>query len=128
MALRNPKVTKIAINAAGGAMTKILGTQMASKVDIIEDPAFNAGVQQGLTGNRLDPSANMAAPVVGPLEVWLPNGTGGMGESYEPITFGGPDGRVHGGLGLYVGVQGWPYAQLTTNSANAGGVLLREWD
>jgi hypothetical protein len=125
----NPKVTNIAINAKGGAMTLIAGTIPASKVLVQEDPAYNAGVQQGLTGYILDPTSDPSAPTPTPagIQVWLPNSAGQQGPAFEPIVFGGTDGRVHGGEGGYTGGEGTPYLNLTTNSATAGGVLLVEW-
>lgn len=129
MAQINPKVTNIAINAMGGAMTLVAGTTMSSKVQVIEDPSYNAGQQQGLQGYYLDPTSNPANPTKSPanLQTWLPNSAGQQGQAYEPIVFGGPDGRVHGDLGQYTGAQGTPLLYLTTNSGNAGGVLLVEW-
>ena len=59
-------------------------------------------------------------------QVWLPNATGGYGRAFEPIYFGGTDGRVHGGEGLYTSGTGTPLLSLTSNGA-AGGVLLVEW-
>lgn len=125
----NPKVTNIAINALGGAGTVIATTILCSRAEVMEDPAFNAGAQQGLAGYYLDPDSPHAAPTkANPnAQVWLPNGTGGEGQAYEPIVFGGEKGRVHGGLGNYVGAQGTPLLLLTSASANAGGVLLVEW-
>lgn len=129
MGSMNPKVTKVAINALGGAMVTILGTIMSSRVEIMEDPSFNAGALQGLTGFLMDPLSK-AAPVVDPncpnQLVWLPNGTGGTGFAFEPIRFGGDGGRVDGGLGNYVGADGVPYVKLTSNGL-AGGILLVEW-
>jgi hypothetical protein len=135
----NPKVTPIAINAQGGLMTNITLTIMASKVDVIEDPSLNNGVQQGLTGYYIDTQPGLGIPPIEPggapppqanpqaLQVWLPNSNGQTGAAFEPITFGGTDGRVHGGEGDYVGADGTVILQLTTNGQNAGGVLLREW-
>jgi hypothetical protein len=126
----NPKVTNIALNPLGGAATLIVGTILASKVQVMEDPAFNGGAPQGLSGYYLDPAVyppNPPSPSPANLQVWLPAGTGGLGAAYQPITFGGQDGRVHGGQGDYVSAQGTRLLLLTTNSANAGGVLLVEW-
>lgn len=125
-----PKITNIPINAVGGAMTLIAGTILSSKVEVMEDPAYNNGAGQGLTGFYMDPDSNHADPAVNPVtpaqQVWLPNGTGGYGRAYQPIIFGGSDGRVHGGEGLYVAAEGTPLLNLTSNGA-AGGVLLVEW-
>lgn len=125
----NPKITKIPLNATGGVMTLIVCTIQASRVEIIEDPNYNAGVQQGLTGYRMDPNSTQANPArdAAGLFIWLPNGNGQQGEAFEPIIFGGDKGRVHGAFGEYVGAAGTPILQLTTNSANAGGILLAEW-
>lgn len=124
----NPKVTNIAINAAGGALVLIAGTILASKVMVMEDPAYNAGAQQGLQGYILDPTSNPLNPARSNanLQVWLPNGSGGSGWAYQPIIFGGTDGRVHGGEGRYTGAQGTPYLSLVSLGL-AGGVLLVEW-
>jgi hypothetical protein len=125
-----PKITNIPINAVGGALVLIAGTIMASKVEVMEDPAYNNGVQQGLTGFYMDPDSNHAAPAVNPSsplqQIWLPNATGGYGRAFEPIIFGGSDGRVHGGEGLYTSAAGTPLLLLTSNGA-AGGIILVEW-
>lgn len=139
MAQTNPKRTNIAINAAGGAMTNIPLTILASKVKVMEDPALNGGNQQGLLGFIIDtqwpqpavpilPGMNIP-PLASPqaLQTWLPNNNGQVGEAFEPIIFGGDEGRVHGGEGNYVGAQGTVILQLTTNSNLAGGVILIEW-
>lgn len=141
----NPKITNIAIGAVGTAMTNVVMTILASKVEIIEDPSTNNGVQQGLTGFYIDTAPPQPTvpimPVVAPpgsptpppqaspqnVQVWLPNTNGQIGRAYEPILFGGQDGRVHGGQGDYVGAAGTVVAQLTTNTPNAGGVLLVEY-
>lgn len=125
----NPKVTNIPINAKGGAFTLIAGTIMSSRVEVIEDPAFNAGVAQGLTGFYLDPTGSQTAPAQSPavIQVWLPQTAGQRGQAFEPITFGGDGGRVNGWQGRYTGAAGTPLLQLTTNSATPGGVLLVEW-
>ena len=143
MATFNPKVTKIAINASGGLWTPIPLTIMASKVRVHEDPAYNGGVFQGLTGYFVDTQPPQPAAVASPWNpvdgvppgaspaaqfTWLPNNNGQEGPAYEPISFGGSEGgRVHGGDGDYVGAQGTVVLWLTTNSENAGGVLLEEW-
>ena len=153
MSQTNPKVTNIALNANGGPFAVILLTILASKAEVTEDPAYNAGVGQSLQGYYLDPQVTLAAdflanPTLAAAQargylanpnrqVWLPNNGGsGQAQSYEPITFGGSDGRVHGGEGGYVGAPGpgatpgsWTggLLMLTMNSASAGGVLLTEW-
>jgi len=128
----NPKVTKIALPAAGGAFTPIPMTIVAGKVDVMEDPSLNGGVAQGLTGFYTDtqPGSSSAAgpfPNQGPQQVWLPNTAGQQGGAYQPIVFGGTDGRVHGGEGDYVGADGTIILRLTSNSATPTGVIMREW-
>jgi hypothetical protein len=135
----NPKITNIPINALGGAMTNITLTIMASKVTVIEDPAYNNGAPQGLTGYYIDTQppqppipiepGGAAPPEASPanLQVWLPGSNGQTGRAFQPIIFGGTDGRVHGGEGNYVGAKGTVILQLTTNSANPGGIILEEW-
>lgn len=138
----NPRVTSYAINAKGGAWVPIPLTIMASKVTVIEDPAFNNGVFQGLTGYYVDtqppqnpgvdaPSAAAVPPGVATpayQQVWLPNTDGQEGQAFEPIKFGGSEaGRVHGALGDYVGAEGTVVLWLTTNTQNAGAVLVEEW-
>ena len=135
----NPKVTSIPINAAGGLMTNITLTIMASKVEVMEDPAYNGGVPQGLQGYMIDTQppqptipielGGAAPPQASPdyLFTWLPNNNGQQGRAYQPIIFGGSDGRVHGGEGNYVGGEGTVVLQLTTASETSGGVLLVEW-
>ncbi len=139
MAAMNPKVTNIPIGAKGGPMKNIVLTIMASKVVISEDPSYNGGQLQGLTGYYIDTQppqqvvpiepGGAAPPNASPatLQVWLPNTNGQVGRAYEPIIFGGSDGRVHGGEGDYVGGTGTVILQLTTNSENAGGVIMEEW-
>ena len=143
MSQTNPKVTNIAVNGNAGAFTLILLTILASKVQVTEDPTYNAGTAQGLAGYYLDPQAVLsaaflanptyaAAKAVGYLanpnaQAWLPSTAGQQGQAYEPITFGGSDGRVHGGEGGYVGGQGSAVLMVTSNSATATGVLLTEW-
>lgn len=143
MSQTNPKVTNIAIAAKAGAWTLIIGTILAGKVQVIEDPATNAGTQQGLTGYYLDPNATLSAAFLANptlavarangylanpnIQVWLPNGQGQSGQAFEPIIFGGADGRMHGELGGYSSAQGTGILMLTTNSGTAGGVLLVEY-
>jgi len=140
MSQTNPRVRNYPINAQGGAMTNIPLTMMSSKVEVIEDPSYNNGVFQGLQGYYIDtqppqPPIPILAPGEIPtqadpqaLQTWLPPVAGVQGQAYEPIVFGGTDGRVHGGQGNYVGAQGTVILQLTTNSAQAGGVIVTEWD
>jgi|SRR5580658_3666723 hypothetical protein len=123
----NPKITNIPINAANGALTAIVLTIMASKVEVMEDPAYNGGELQGLTGYYADTQPATGFPQSGALQVWLPNNNGQTGRAYQPIIFGGSDGRVHGGEGNYVGAEGTIVLYLTTNSANPGGIILVEW-
>lgn len=130
MANDNPKITRIPINALGGAMTQIVLTIMASKVTVQEDPFYNDGAAQGLTGYYDDTQPPQPTPPTrspNALQVWLPNTNGQNGRAYQPIIFGGTDGRVHGGEGKYVGGEGTVILELTTNYANAGGVILEEW-
>lgn len=126
-----PKITNIPINALGGAETLIAGTTLSSKVEIMEDPSYNAGALQGLSGYYMDPDSDQAAPALDPSapgkQVWLGVATGGRGRAFQPIIFGGEDARVSGGQGLYAAAQGTPLLRLTTNSVNPGGVLLVEW-
>jgi hypothetical protein len=123
----NPKVTSIAINAKGGALTPITMTIVASRVEVMEDPASNGGVQQGLTGFYTDTQPATGNPNVGPQMVWLPNNQGQVGRAYEPIIFGGQDGRVKGGEGRDVGSDGTIVLRLTSNGGAPCNVLLAEW-
>ncbi len=126
----NPKITNIAINALGGGFTDIVLTIMASKVEVMEDPALNNGAAQGLTGYYVDTQPGASPPPANSpnvLQSWLPNTNGQQGRAYQPIIFGGVDGRVHGGLGNYVGAQGTIILRLTTSSALPGGIILTEW-
>lgn len=127
----NPKVTNIALNAKAGALILIAGTKVSGKVMVMEDPALNAGVPQGLTGFYMDPASKgnpqqdkggNVAPV---QQVWLANSAGQTGQAYQPIVF---ENRVHGGLGEYAAADGTPLLFLTSNSATPSGVLLVEWD
>lgn len=125
----NPKVTNIVLNGSAGAYITISTTIMASKVEIQEDPSLNNGVAQGLQGFYLDPNSNPANPSLDEsapgAQVWLANSAGQQGRAYQPILFGGADGRVHGGLGNYVGQA--PLLKLRSNSATPTGILLVEW-
>jgi len=123
----NPKVTVIALNAVGGALTDIVLTMMDSKVEIMEDPSVNDGAAQGLTGFYTDTQPASSYPNQGPQQVWLPQTAGENGRAFQPIIFGGADGRVHGGLGGYVGAQGTVILRLKSNSNTATQVLLTEW-
>lgn len=125
----NPKVTSIPINALNGGFTDIVLTIMASKVRVQEDPSYNNGAFQGLTGFYTDTQPASGYPNVGPQKVWLGNDQGQVGPAYQPISFGGTEGgRVDGGYGRYVGADGTIILRLTTNSQNPGGILLEEWD
>lgn len=128
--LTNPKVTNIAINGSGGALTNIAMTILASKVEVMEDPSVNAGVPQGLQGFYIDPQPPQEpVPVASPnvLQNWLGQTSGQMGRAYQPIIFGGSDGRVHGGEGNYVGALGTVILQLKSLTATATAILLVEW-
>ena len=108
----NPKTTNVAVNGSGGGWTLIQGTILTGKVEIQEDPELNAGVGQGLQGYYLDPNAILSAAFIANptlavaqaegylanpnLQTWLPNTQGQMGRAYQPLIFGGADGRVHG--------------------------------
>jgi hypothetical protein len=106
-------------------------TITASKIEIQEDPSKNAGTPQGLQGYYLDPDSPHNAPTVDPnipgQQIWLANTAGQLGRAYQPIIFGGSDGRVHGGEGNYAGAKGTPLLRLRSNSGTATGILLVEW-
>ena len=124
----NPKVTSIPINALGAGFTPIVMTIMASKVRVMEDPSYNNGAPQGLTGYYADTQPATGNPQTGTLQVWLPNNQGQIGPAYQPISFGGGEGgRVEGGQGDYVGADGTVILYLTTNTQLASAVLLEEW-
>lgn len=127
----NPKVTNIALNNNAGALVTIAGTKLSGKVMVMEDPALNAGVPQGLQGFYMDPNSKGApvqdkggnnAPV---QQVWLPQTSGQAGQAYQPIVF---EDRINGAHGAYAGADGTPLLSLRSNSATATGVLLVEWD
>ena len=125
----NPKVTNVAIKANGAGFTLIACSILASKVEVMEDPAYNNGAAQALQGYYMDPDSPHAAPTKDNpnLQTWLGQATGGVGQGFQPIKFGGSDGRVHGGEGLYVGAAGTPLLLLESYSANATGVIVTEW-
>jgi hypothetical protein len=131
MAPSAPKVTSIAVNAAGGAPTYISLTIMASKVRVQEDPSANAGAAQGLQGYKLDPQPPQESPPARSpnyLFTWLPNTNGQQGPAYQPIEFGGGEGgRVHGAFSEYVGAQGTQILELYSASETATKILLEEW-
>lgn len=140
----NPKTTNVAVPAAGAPTWALIACTLPNgKTEVIEDPNFNAGQQQGLQGYYLDPNATLspaflanptpqAAQLAGylanpNLQVFLPNGGGGTGRAYQPVIFGGDAGRVHGGFGGTVGAQGTGLLLLQMYAGLAGGVLLTEW-
>jgi hypothetical protein len=135
--MTNPKVTKIAVNGSGGAAVIVRCTIMASYAEIQEDPSLNAGVAQGLVGQRLDPFTGVGTVT----ETWEPNTQGQEGEAFQPITFGDPR-RIHGAFGDYIGQGGsggapetpgkppslgTPLVSLKSLTATATGILLKEW-
>ena len=125
----NPKITQVPINGSGGGLTNIVLTIMASKVEVQEDPSVNTGAPQGLQGYYIDTPPGVAVPTPSPagLMTWLPNTAGQTGRAYQPIIFGGSDGRVHGGEGNYVGAQGTVVLQLKSLSPTATQILLVEY-
>jgi hypothetical protein len=134
----NPKITNIAVPAQGGVPVNIVLTIMASKVEVMEDPTYNNGAGQGLQGYYIDtqPGVTVAPPAAGTpppqaspanQQVWLANNNGQTGRAYQPIIFGGQDGRVHGAHSNFVGAAGTVILQLTSNSELATGVILVEW-
>lgn len=127
MANSNPRVIPIAINGSDGPLIDIVLTMMASRVRVQEDPSYNNGALQGLTGFYVDTQPASGYANVGPQKVWLANDNGQVGPAYEPIEFGGDGGRVHGGEGEYVGGAGTVILRLKMNGANAGGILLEQF-
>lgn len=139
----NPKRTFYAINSDAGAFTVIRLTSWAKYVEITEDPNYNAGAQQGLQYNALDPfalSTNITAnaepaPPAFAIALAAPVGT-------PQITFGDKH-NVHSGTsaplgnpgsagntdspGTEVPTLGTPLAQVRTNSATAGGIVVVEY-
>lgn len=140
MAAVNPRITNVAVPAAGSVPVNIVLNQTDSKVTVMEDPAYNNGAAQGLTGYYIDtqPGVTVPAPIAfaqgvppnaspAALQVWLANNNGQTGRAYQPIIFGGQDGRQHGAYSGYVGAQGTVILQLTSNSELATGVIIEEW-
>lgn len=126
----NPKVTNIAVPAAGQPPVLIVGTMQASRVEVMEDPSLNAGVAQGLTGYYMDNAAargSTPAKSNPTQQVWLPNTAGQQGQAYQPIRFGGDGGRVHGAVGEYTSSDSTPLLLLNSATGTATGVLLVEW-
>lgn len=123
----NPKITRIALNAVGGGFTDIKLTIVASKVEVMEDPAVNDGAPQGLTGFYTDTQPATGFPNVGNQENWLPQTAGQRGYAFQPIVFGGIDGRVDGGHGGYVGAQGTVVLRLSSLTVTTTTVILAEW-
>ncbi len=141
----NPKVTNIAVPALNGGFVAItLQGPLASRVEIVEDHNYNAGVQQGLVGYYVDPSVATAAVMaslagqppaallarlqsLGALkpnaqQMWGPS-SDGEGQSYQPIRLG----DWLRGQGVGVGVAGMCVLLVTSATATATGVLLTEW-
>jgi hypothetical protein len=147
----NPKTTFYPINSDAGAFTVIRLTTFAKYVEICEDPNYNEGEQQGLQYNILDPfalSSNItrnAQPAPPDYGIVLAFGAAGTtlppGAFQAQLTFGDIH-NVHSGTEMPLGnpgsagnvdnpggvaTLGTPLVQLRTNSANAGGVVVREW-
>src|ERR1700739_224991 len=142
----NPKRRFIALNNNAGAFTVIRLTTWAKYVEIAEDPAYNAGVGQGLQGNYLDPfavSPNMEAGrspaneggAVFIADVSLP------GALQPPLTFGDKH-NIHSGTEMPLGnpgsaghgehpgggaTVGTPIVQLRSNTATATGIIVSEY-
>ena len=141
MTQTNPKVTNVAIGGSAGAWTLIAGSILSSKVEVMEDPAI--GAAQGLQGYYMDPEKVLSAAFLANptpaaalaagylanpnLQNWLPNPSGAPGQGFEPITFGGADGRVHGAFGNYVAGQNQGLLLIRSLGAAANGVLVTEW-
>lgn len=145
--LTNPKRRWIALNANDGAFTVIRLTTWAKYVEIVEDPAYNAGVGQGLQGNYLDPfalSTNIEAGMEPAAEggaVFAVNASipGGL---EPPLTFGGSKNSLADGRGMPLGNPGsggdpvgpgagpslgTPLIQLRSNTATPTGVIVSEY-
>lgn len=141
MAQSNPKVSVVPINNDAGAFTVIRLTTWAKFVEFLEDPSQNAGAQQGLQYNLLDPfaiSSNITANAepTPPAYLVAPAQTAGvveleLGDKYhvqskstKPLGAPGSDGNVDVPGGQVT--LGTPLIQVRTNSANATNLIVRE--
>lgn len=142
----NPKRTFIALNNNAGQMTVIRLSTWAKYVSIKEDPAYNAGVGQGVQGNYLDPFANSANITAG-MNPAAPGGAvfqvnnsipGGLeppcefgskhalADGYgQPLGNPGSGGNVDNPGG--VPTLGTPLIQLRSNTATATGIIVEEY-
>ena len=148
----NPKRTWYPVAATGGLFTVIRLTTFAKFVEIIEDPAMNLGVAQGLQYNALDPfalSSNITlnseptAPTVGlAAGNFAPSpAVAGTSVSFPQLTFGDKH-NIHSGTEAPLGnpgsagnvdspggtaTLGTPIVQLLSATATATGVIVSEW-
>jgi hypothetical protein len=142
----NPKRTFLALNNNAGAFTVIRLSTFAKYVRISEDPAYNAGVGQGLQGNYLDPfaiSANITknmnpaaaggavfavnASIPGGLEPPLEFGSRHALSGYQGMPLGNPG---SGGNPVSPGgpvTLGTPLVQLRSNTATPTGIIIEEY-
>jgi hypothetical protein len=121
----NPKVTNIAVPAAGAPPVAIVLTQTDTFVVIQEDP--NVGDAQGLVGTLVDPQAPQeAVPPQSATQKWPPN-TGQQGPAFQPIELGDPR-KVHAGIAPYLGSEGTIVAYLNSATATPTGLALYEWN
>lgn len=150
----NPKSTYYPIQASTGAFTVIRLSTWAKYIEITEDPTQNAGLQQGLQYNNLDPSAvssNITANAQPPV-----SGNPGYGVvlafgattnlippgAFQPSLVYGDIHNVHSTTEMPLGnpgsagnvdspggtvTLGTPLVQLRTNSANPTNVIVKEW-
>ena len=148
----NPKTTFYPINSNAGVFTVIRLTTFAKYIEISEDPNYNAGQQQGLQYNSLDPfavSSNItlnAQPT--PPAYGIVLGFGGATitlippASFQPSLIFGDAHNIHSATEMPLGnpgsagnvdspggtvTLGTPLVQIRTNSANAGGIIVKEW-
>lgn len=121
----NPKVTNIALPAAGADPVPIVLTQTDTFAIIQEDP--EVGAAQGLVGTLVDPQAPQeAVPPQSATQKW-PANTGQQGPAFQPVQLGDPR-KVHAGIAPYIGSQGTIVAYLTSATATPTGVVLYEWN
>lgn len=132
----NPKRQFVALNGSAGALTVIRLSCMAYYVEIVEDPAVNAGVAQGLQGNYMDPFDGSLSPAAGTTS-WLPptlpntpqitlgNQHHYPGQGGEILGNGGSGGQLDtpgGSVRL-----GTPIVTLKSKTATATQVIVSEW-
>ncbi len=131
----------IPIPASTGVPTVIRCTRVTSRMQIVEDGAANAGVQQGLTYQQLTPNSTTAPQTAANPNEWTVGPAIQVPPGQEPIVFAGypgdhPPNTVPIGKGgsspfpVCPGgpvTLGTPICQITSATATATTIDVTEW-